>query len=119
MIRSSRLDWVLEDPEFEQVSDIDPLVEIQQEFESEYSDGLSDELIDQGNGGSSSYYKLPEWATELDDLIIYKKMPWPIANIFKACYRWVEKHGNSLEYEGNKIGWFHKRLMQHLKEGRL
>ena len=69
-------------------------------------------------GGSSSYYELPEWAKEIDDLIVHKKMPWHIANIFKACYRWDEKAGNTLEYEANKIQWFATALQQHIKAGR-
>jgi hypothetical protein len=71
------------------------------------------------SGGSSSYYELPPFAKELDDLIVYKKMPWPIANIFKACYRWNDKAGNTPEYEANKIQWFATSLQKHVKEGRI
>ena len=60
------------------------------------------------DGGSSSYYELPVGATELDDLIVEKDMPWHVANIFKACYRLGEK--NDVEYEINKIKWFASRL---------
>jgi hypothetical protein len=70
------------------------------------------------DGGSSQYYTLPLWAQELDDLIVAKKMPWHIANIFKACYRWDEKEGNTIEYEANKIQWFATQLNKHVKEGR-
>ena len=36
------------------------------------------------DGGSSSYYELPEGAKELDDLLV--TMEWHQANIFKAAY---------------------------------
>ena len=58
------------------------------------------------NGGSSSYYELPHKAEELDDLIISKNMPWHIANIFKACYRYGEKDGQDKTYDATKILWF-------------
>ena len=70
------------------------------------------------DGGSSSYYTLPEGAKELDDLIMYKRMPWPIANIFKACYRFADMK-NDKKYEANKILWFAERTVKHLKEGLL
>ena len=71
------------------------------------------------DGGSSPYYEIPSWVRELDDLIVYKKMPWHIANIFKACFRWDEKEGNTLEYEANKIQWFATALQKNIREGRL
>jgi hypothetical protein len=71
------------------------------------------------DGGSSDYYRIPEFAEELDDLIVAKNMPWHVANIFKACYRWGEKEGNDHEYEANKIQWFATALLKHVKEGRI
>lgn len=61
-------------------------------------------------GWSSDYYRIPEGATELDDLIVHKNMDWHQANIFKACYRLGDK--NSEEYELDKIAWM---LMRKLK----
>jgi hypothetical protein len=69
------------------------------------------------DGWSSDYYQLPIYAKELDDLIVAKKMPWHIANIFKACYRYGEK--NDSMYELNKIIWMaerHKKLLQRSLE---
>ena len=82
-----------------------------------------DAVVKQNNkvisdGGSSDYYKLPEGAKELDDLIVHKKMPWHIANIFKACYRYGDKAGHDKLYDCNKIGWFQQKEKELLlKEG--
>ena len=60
------------------------------------------------NGGSTpEQYALPEWATELQDLIEHRNMNFAIGNIFKACYRMGTKN-NDL-YEINKIIWFAER----------
>ena len=72
---------------------------------------------DESGGGSSKYYELPPNARELDDLIVAKNMPWYIANIFKACYRWGEK--NSHQYEADKIEWMSGRLTKAVREGKL
>lgn len=54
------------------------------------------------DGGSSSYYDLPEGATRLQDLLV--GMSWNQGNIFKAAYRWDVKP-NKL-YNLKKILWF-------------
>ena len=71
------------------------------------------------DGGSSEYYEIPEWARELDDLIVYKKMPWHIANIFKACYRYDEKEGSDAIYDCQKIKWFIDKHITDIKAGRM
>jgi hypothetical protein len=45
-----------------------------------------------GDGGSTSYYKLPENATELGDLIWHKNMNHSIGEAFCALYR-LEDNG--------------------------
>ena len=72
------------------------------------------DVVHGSGGGSSSYYQLPEGSTELDDLIMFKRMPWPIANIFKACYRW-DSGKNKKEYEVDKIIWFANSIKKNLK----
>ena len=62
------------------------------------------------DGGSTSYYHLPEGATELNDLIEHKSMSFALGNIFKACYRFGEKDGASRIYDLNKIIYFAERL---------
>lgn len=68
------------------------------------------------DGGSSPYYLLPEGCVDLDDIIVKKNMPWHIANIFKACYRYGEKAGHDELYDARKIQWFIEREIQHLTE---
>lgn len=77
---------------------------------------MSSQLKVKSNGGSSSYYKLPSESKELDDLIIAKNMPWHIANIFKACYRYGEKAGQDKKYDATKILWFITKELENLKE---
>lgn len=62
------------------------------------------------DGGSTSYYKLPPQATELNDLIEHKGMSFALGNIFKACYRFGEKDAASRMYDLNKIIYFAERL---------
>jgi hypothetical protein len=60
------------------------------------------------NGGSTpEQYALPEWATELQDLIEHRNMNFAVGNIFKACYRMGLKNDDL--YEINKIIWFAER----------
>ena len=61
------------------------------------------------DGGSTGYYKIPEGATDLQDVIEAKNMNFAIGNIFKACYRIGEKTGTSADYDLNKIIFFAKR----------
>lgn len=57
-------------------------------------------------GGSTSYYVLPEGATQLQDLIEFKNMNAQTKEVFKASYRVGEKHGNDVVYDWNKIAYF-------------
>lgn len=63
------------------------------------------------DGGSTSYYELPEGAKELNDLIEYKRMSFALGNIFKACYRYGEKSSADKLYDLNKIKFFADRLI--------
>src|SRR5690554_1266429 len=62
------------------------------------------------DGGSTSYYDLPEGATTLNDLIEHKEMSFALGNIFKAAYRLGEKDGADELYDINKILYFAERL---------
>lgn len=61
------------------------------------------------DGGTTSYYKLPEDAVELQDLIEAREMNFAVANIFKASYRLGKKDGNTRAYDLRKIIWFAQR----------
>ena len=66
-------------------------------------------------GGSTSFYKIPEGATELNDLIEHKNMSFAVGNIFKAAYRLGEKKGITTEYDLNKIVYFANRELERLR----
>ena len=68
------------------------------------------------DGGSTDYYKLPEGATELNDLIEHKGMSFALGNVFKACYRLGEKEGNDLLYDINKIIFFAQRMKARVEQ---
>jgi hypothetical protein len=64
------------------------------------------------DGGSTSYYELPVYAKELQDLIEHKQMNFSVGNMFKALYRIGEKQGNSREYDLKKIIWYAERELK-------
>jgi hypothetical protein len=70
------------------------------------------------DGGSSAYYRLPEGATELNDLIEHREMSFARGNIFKALYRLGEKAGVDVSYDLNKIEVFLQRLRKMNAEGK-
>ena len=57
------------------------------------------------HGGSTHYYELPLNATQLQDLIEYKKMNFAMGNCFKANYR-IDDPDHDPIRELNKIIWF-------------
>ncbi len=68
------------------------------------------------DGSSTDYYKIPQGATELLDLIEHKNMSFGIGNIFKACYRLGEKHGTDAAYDLRKIIFFASRALAQLEK---
>lgn len=66
------------------------------------------------DGASTGYYKIPEGATDLIDLIEHKGMSFGIGNIFKACYRLGQKSGTDAAYDLRKIIFFAERALQQL-----
>ena len=66
------------------------------------------------DGSSTDYYKIPEGATDLIDLIEFKNMNFAIGNIFKACYRLGQKEGNDDLYDLRKILFFVQREIDRL-----
>jgi hypothetical protein len=66
-------------------------------------------------GWASSYYELPEGATELMDLIEYRGMSFAVGNIFKAAYRLGNKEGTTAEYDLRKIIWFAQRELDRIE----
>ena len=65
-------------------------------------------------GGSSDYYKFPEGAREIMDLIEHKNMSFALGNIFKAVYRLGDKPGVTQMYDLEKIIYFAEREITRL-----
>ena len=67
-------------------------------------DNAFDELYNQieskkekSDGSSANYYKLPDNANELQDLISYKNLNAQIGEIFRECYRYGQaSHSDEL-----------------------
>jgi len=68
------------------------------------------------DGWSSDYYKIPQGATELGDLIEHREMNFNVGNIFKACYRLGSKPGVSDIYDLKKILWFVERELKRVEK---
>lgn len=73
-------------------------------------------MSSRNNGGETDYYKIPEGATMLQDLIEYKNMNFAQGNIFKAIYRCNDTHHSSYERELNKIIYFAQRELNRIKK---
>jgi len=69
------------------------------------------------DGGSTSYYEIPQDATELRHLISHKGMSFARGNIFKALYRLGEKEGTDVLYDLNKIKFFAEELIAMYHKG--
>ena len=88
------------------------------ELEVGYAEPL-DRIKTGSDGGSTSYYFLPEHATELRHLISYKSMSKARGDIFKACYRLGEKEGVDALYDLNKMKFFIEDLIEMYHRGEM
>ena len=72
------------------------------------------------NGGTTSYYDVPEGAVTLNDLIEHKHMPFWQGEIFKATYALADRairtnnFASSEQRELNKIIYFAERRLAML-----
>lgn len=69
------------------------------------------------DGGPTSYYELPEHATELRHLISHKGMSFARGNMFKALYRLGEKEGTGVLYDLNKLQVFIDDMLEMHERG--
>ena len=58
------------------------------------------------DGTSADYYKLPEGATQLQDLISAKNMNAQIGEIVRACYRYGEVEHSPRLRDAKKIKFY-------------
>lgn len=69
------------------------------------------------DGGATSYYELPEHATELRHLISHKSMSKSRGDVFKACYRLGEKEGAEIMYDLRKMKFFIDDMIEMVERG--
>jgi hypothetical protein len=55
------------------------------------------------DGSTASYYELPAWAEELQDLIRYKNMNGAQAEMFRALYRGAEASHSDEKRQAKKL----------------
>lgn len=67
-------------------------------------------------GLGNNYYVLPLNAKGIQDLIEYRNMPFGIACIFKACYRFGQKPGVTELYDAQKMKWFAERKIAEIEK---
>ena len=77
----------------------------------------TDRIKTRSDGGSTSYYKIPDHATELRHMISHKNMSKSRGDVFKACYRLGEKEGVDIMYELNKMEFFVQDLKDMYERG--
>lgn len=70
------------------------------------------------DGGSTTYYDIPEGARDIGDLIDYRQMSFGVGNIFKACYRIGQKDGIDPVYDLKKIIWMAERELEYVERRR-
>lgn len=68
------------------------------------------------DGGSADYYKLPNNATDLQDLIEHKAMNFSVGNILKSAYRLNDNTHSDYKRDLKKIIWFANRELEALDE---
>lgn len=69
------------------------------------------------DGGATSYYELPDHATELRHLISHKGMSKSRGDVFKACYRLGEKDGAEIMYDLRKMRFFIDDMIEMVERG--
>lgn len=79
----------------------------------QFLEGRSAALSD---GSSASYYELPKWAEELQDLISYRDMNAQIGEIFRACYRYGQKHHSTKLRDAKKIQFYANAEVERLEQ---
>jgi hypothetical protein len=83
----------------------------------EMIEGLYEERNDDtnNNGGNTDYYRIPNGAEMIQDLIEYKNLNFSLGNILKACYRLGSCSHSDAERDLNKIIWFAQRELNRIK----
>jgi len=67
------------------------------------------------DGSTASYYELPSYAEELQDLISYKRMNAQMGEIFRATYRYGEVAHSDQKRDIKKILFYAKAELSRLE----
>jgi hypothetical protein len=67
------------------------------------------------DGSSADYYKLPEGATELQDLISHRNMNAQIGEILRACYRYGRASHSDTLRDAKKILFYAQAEVKRLE----
>ena len=90
--------------------------ELQKEYDYHEAKRLSRLVKEKSDGSTASYYKLPEGARELQDLISYKNLNAQIGEIFRECYRYGQA-SHSDEMRGiKKILFYAEAELKRLEQ---
>jgi len=84
----------------------------------EQTTGLPPESIKVGvsDGSTASYYELPDKATELQHLIMYKDMNSQMGEIFRSCYRYGEASHSGKLRDAKKIKFYIEAEIERLEK---
>ena len=90
--------------------------ELQKEYDYHEAKRLSRLVKEKSDGSTANYYKLPEGARELQDLISYKNLNAQIGEIFRECYRYGQA-SHSDEMRGiKKILFYAEAELKRLEQ---
>ena len=76
---------------------------------------MSDQQNGKSDGSTASYYELPIYAEELQDLISHKDMNAQIGEIFRACYRYGEAAHSDQTRDAKKILFYAQHEVKRLE----
>jgi hypothetical protein len=68
------------------------------------------------DGSSADYYKLPQRAKQLQDLISYRNMNAQVGEMFRALYRLGTDHHSSTERDLKKIIFYAKAELARIQK---
>lgn len=71
---------------------------------------------ERSDGSSADYYKLPQGATQLQELISHKNMNAQIGEIFRACYRYGEVSHSDMLRDAKKMKFYAEAEIARLEK---
>lgn len=72
--------------------------------------------VSTSDGSSADYYKLPNGASQLQELISFKNMNAQIGEIFRACYRMGQASHSDRLRDAKKILFYAKAEVERLEK---